>query len=139
MNLFEKQKFQKQMQRTNMDSKGIRVDGMNWKIGIDIYTLFIVVQSLNHVRFFCDPMDFSPPVSCIYEISQARILEWVAISFSRDLPDPRIKSVSLAGGLAGDNQQALANRQSSCWQAVSLPLSHQGSPFTIDTIYKIGN
>ena len=32
---------------------------------------------------FCDPMDCSPPGSSVYGILQARILEWVAISFSR--------------------------------------------------------
>ena len=31
----------------------------------------------------CDPMDWSPPDSSVHEIFQARILEWVAISFSR--------------------------------------------------------
>ena len=31
----------------------------------------------------CDPMDCSPPGSSVHWISQARILEWVAISFSR--------------------------------------------------------
>ena len=39
----------------------------------------------------CDPMDCSPPGSSVQRISQARILEWVAISFSRDIPDPGIK------------------------------------------------
>ena len=29
----------------------------------------------------CDPMDCSPPGSSVYGILQARILEWVAISF----------------------------------------------------------
>ena len=32
----------------------------------------------------CDPMDYSPPNSSVHGISQARILEWVAISFSND-------------------------------------------------------
>ena len=36
-------------------------------------------------------MDCSPPDSSVHGIFQARILEWVAISFSRDLPDPGIK------------------------------------------------
>ena len=36
---------------------------------------------LSHVRL-CDPMDCSPPGSSVHGISQARILEWVAISFS---------------------------------------------------------
>ena len=31
----------------------------------------------------CDPVDCSPPVSSVHGILQARILEWVAISFSR--------------------------------------------------------
>ena len=37
----------------------------------------------------CDPMDCSPPGSSIHGISQARILEWVAISFSRGSSWPR--------------------------------------------------
>ena len=32
----------------------------------------------------CDPMDYSLPGSSIHGILQARILEWVAISFSKD-------------------------------------------------------
>ena len=31
----------------------------------------------------CDPIDCSPPCPSVHGISQARILEWVAISFSR--------------------------------------------------------
>ena len=38
----------------------------------------------------CNPVDSSPPGSSIHGIFQARMLEWVAISFSRDLPDPGI-------------------------------------------------
>ena len=36
----------------------------------------------------CDPMDYSLPGSSVHGIFQARVLEWVAISFSRDHPDP---------------------------------------------------
>ena len=32
----------------------------------------------------CDPMDCSPLGFSVHEISQARVLEWVAISFSRE-------------------------------------------------------
>ena len=48
----------------------------------------------------CNPMDNRPPGSSVRGILQVRILEWVAISSSRDLPDPGIKTVSpaLAGG-----------------------------------------
>ena len=31
----------------------------------------------------CDPMDCSPPCSSVHGISQARILDWVAMPFSR--------------------------------------------------------
>ena len=37
----------------------------------------------------CNPMDCSPPGFSVYEIFQARILEWVAISFSRGFSQPR--------------------------------------------------
>ena len=40
---------------------------------------------------FCDPMDYSPPGSSVHAILQARILECVAISFSRDPSQPRIE------------------------------------------------
>ena len=45
-------------------------------------------------RFLCpslwDPMDYSPPGSSVHGISQARILKWVVISFSRGLPNPSL-------------------------------------------------
>ena len=37
----------------------------------------------------CDLMDCSPPGSSVHGISQARMLEWVAISFSRGSSQPR--------------------------------------------------
>ena len=78
------------------------------------------LSSLNYccvVIKFClilrDPMDYSPPDSCIHGIFPARILEWVALSFSRHLADPDVDPASSA---------------SPAWQADSLPLSHLGSP-----------
>ena len=55
-------------------------------------------------------MDYSPPGFSVHGISQARILEQVAISCSRDLPDLGIKPAS------------------NTLQVDSLPLSHRGSP-----------
>ena len=48
----------------------------------------------------CNPMDCSPPGSSVHGILQARILEWVAISFSRGYSQPRDRTqVScMAGG-----------------------------------------
>ena len=42
--------------------------------------LCLVAQSC---PILCDPMDCSPPDSSVHRISQARILQWLAISFSR--------------------------------------------------------
>ena len=39
----------------------------------------------------CDPVDCSLPGSSVHGILQARILEWVAISSSTDLPHPEIE------------------------------------------------
>ena len=37
----------------------------------------------------CGPMDCSPPGSSVNQIFQARMLEWIAFSFSRGSPQPR--------------------------------------------------
>ena len=44
---------------------------------------------LSHVQLFCDPMDYSLPVFSVHVILQARIMEWVSISFSRGSSWPR--------------------------------------------------
>ena len=47
------------------------------------------VKSLQLYLILCDPMDYSLPGSSVHGISQAKILEWVAISFSRGSSQPR--------------------------------------------------
>ena len=42
-------------------------------------SIHFIVWSISHVQLFCNPMDHSPPSSSVHEISQTRILEWVAI------------------------------------------------------------
>ena len=60
----------------------------------------VLIQLLRCVQLFCNLMDHSPPGFSVHWISQARILEWVAISFSKgSCPNPGIKLVSPA--LAG--------------------------------------
>ena len=49
-----------------------------------MYVAAAVVLSLHHVWLFWDPMDCSLPGSSVHGILQARILEWVAIPFSRE-------------------------------------------------------
>ena len=41
-----------------------------------------VAKSLQSCPTLCDPIDGSPPGSSVPGILQARILEWIAISFS---------------------------------------------------------
>ena len=41
-------------------------------------------------------MDYSPPGSSVHRISQARILQWVAISSSAGLPGPGVESAASA-------------------------------------------
>ena len=48
----------------------------------------MLFYSLSCALLFCDPMDCSLPGSLVPGIHQARIPEWVAISFSRGFLDP---------------------------------------------------
>ena len=47
----------------------------------------VVLVAQSYLTLY-NPMDCSPQGSSVHGILQARILEWVASSFSRDLPDP---------------------------------------------------
>ena len=58
-------------------------------------TLLMCVCVLSFV-WLCDLTDCRLPGSSVHGIFQARILEWLAISLSGDLPDPGTKPASLA-------------------------------------------
>ena len=45
----------------------------------------VCAKSLRLCPTLCNPVDCSPPNSSVHGILQARILEWVAISFSRGI------------------------------------------------------
>ena len=51
------------------------------------FLVFMLVAQL--WTTLCDPMEYSPPGSSVHGILQARILEWVAISFSKGSSQPR--------------------------------------------------
>ena len=68
--------------------------------GAPAHESFLLFKSFRYRRCCCclvaqscptlyDPMDCSPPGSSVHGISQARILEWVTISFSRESSRPR--------------------------------------------------
>ena len=75
--------------------------GAWWQATVPEVMQFSLVQLLSRVRLFINPMDYSPPGSPVHGISQARILEWLAISSSRGYSRPRdqtrISCVSYAG------------------------------------------
>ena len=65
--------------------------------------LHACIESLHSCLTLRHPMDFSPPGSSVLGILQARILEWVAMAFTRGSSWPRgwtciSKSVALTGG-----------------------------------------
>ena len=72
-----------------------------WKVKVLVSQLYLTLW---------DPMDCNPPGSSVPGILQARVLEWVTISFSRASSDPGIKP------------------QPSALQAVSLPSKPAGKP-----------
>ena len=74
-------------------------------------------------------MDCSLPGSSVHGILQARILEWVAISFSRgsDLPNPGSESMSLTS-------PSLADRfftTSATWEALSHQIDNMNKEIEI--------
>ena len=73
------------------------------------------VKLLQSCAILFDPMDCSPPGFSIHGILQARVPEWVAMSSSRNLPNPGIETVSPA---------------SPALQVDSLPLSQREAPKT---------
>ena len=58
--------------------------GVAWRITCCSYGIVcLCAKSLQSCPTLWDPMDCSPPGSSVHGILQARILEWVAIPFSR--------------------------------------------------------
>ena len=90
----------------------------HWTTG-EVHIFFLVLWWFNFsfMSDSCGPMDCSPQGSSDHGISQARILEWAAISFSRgsSWPSDRTRVSCVAGGLLHCR-----------W--ILYQLSHQGSP-----------
>ena len=73
--------------RPQVKSCRIVLKGKCWT-KLSISSVVLVAQL---IPTLCDPMVHSQPDSSVHEILQARILECIAILFSRDLPNPGIK------------------------------------------------
>ena len=60
---------------------------------------YMHAKSLQSCLTLCDPMDCNPPGSSVHGILQARTLQWVAMSSSRESSQPRDQTqVSLIAG-----------------------------------------
>ena len=75
----------------------------------------------------CDSMDYSLPGSSVHGIFQARILGWVAISFSRGSSQPKNTGVGCHFLQGIFPTQGLNPGLLHCGQTLHR-LSHQGSP-----------
>ena len=72
----------------------------------------------------CNPMDCSPPGSSVYEILQARILKWVAISSSKTEYQIGIKN-HIFGGTIMLKSFELQPNGFDFWPKLDFPLSPQ--------------
>ena len=86
--------------------------------GISSYPLCVCLLVAQSCPTLCAPVNYNPLGSSVHGISQARILKWIAIFSSRNLPDP------------GVNLHLLH------WQMASLPPSCLGGPQIIINVDK---
>ena len=96
------------------------VSQLDWVIGYSEMCMYVCVRVCLHAcaraqscPTLRDPMDCSPPAISVHGVLQARILEWVAIPFSRESSYPGV-----GGG-------------SPTLQADSLPSESPGKPTQI--------
>ena len=92
----------KDVENNHMNTKAGRGGGMNWEIGIDIYTPRVCAQSVVSNSLW--PPGLYPARLLFHGILQARILEWVFLpgEFTGspfpspgDLPNPGVEPASL--------------------------------------------
>ena len=81
--------------------------GRGWEKGLVIFLFVLkknklefsgpwcvcVISAAQSCLILCGPMDCSPPGSSVHGISQARIMEWVAISYPRKSSWPRDRTL----------------------------------------------
>ena len=108
--------------------------GKNTGVGCHFLLQCMKVKSESEVAQLCltlsNPVDCSLPGSSVQGIFQARVLGWVAIPFSREIPNPGIKPRSPklqadslpSEPLGGYKQQAFLSHSSRGWKSkVKVP------------------
>ena len=80
-------------------------------------TSWVRARLLQSCLNLCDPTDCSSPGSSVHGILQARILEWVAISFSRESSRPRDQTCGscIAGRIFITEPWGLFSIYPPCW------------------------
>ena len=63
----------------------------------------------------CDPMDRSPTGGSVSGVSQARRLQWVAISFSRGSSQPREEELERVLWIKGKGEEIMKHRPAGVW------------------------
>ena len=93
----KKRKEGRKKERKEGETEGRREAG---KIPLCLTTVYywstVVCLVTKSCPTLCNPMDHSLSDSSVHGMSQSRILKWVAISFSRNLPGPGIKPKAVA-------------------------------------------
>ena len=70
---------------------------------------------------FSDPKDCSPPGFSVLGVSQARLLEWVAISFSRESSQSRVQMcISCIAGGSSTTEPSCENKKLRTWYIPSF-------------------
>ena len=92
------------------------------------YTAAAAAESLQSCPTLCDPTDSSPPGSAVPGILQARILEWVAISFSNACkgkvkvkPLSRVRLLATPWTAAYQAPPSMGFSRQEYWSGVPLP------------------
>ena len=92
----------------------------------------------------CDPIDCNPPGFYVHVILQARILEWIAIPFSRGFPtlgsNPGLLHTSTSvQSVSSVAQSCLTLCDSMNRSTPSLPVHHQLPEFTQTHAHQVGD
>ena len=98
---------------------------MHWDARLSQESLpyyYMHAKSFRSYLTLCDPVDSSLPGSSVHGVLQAKILEWVAVSFSTGLLDERL------------NLRLLHLLH---WQAGSLPPGPPGKPSFLLNIFSV--
>ena len=73
------------------------------------FKVFLESEVAQSCPTLCNPMDCSPSGSSVHGIFQARVLEWIAISFSRESSRPRNRTQ--VSHIAGSHFTVWATRE----------------------------